>query len=193
MNAKPTPVGWAIWIQWVLASAASGAMTMAVTGTMVRAGQPGPVVVAAIFGLLIGACLGMTQWLALRQRIPLAYLWVLASILGGLVLAVLAFATGGPVGGPFGGAIIGAALGIMQWVVLRRYFSQAYVWWLASIVGFALGLTAGESVGFGVGGATGWLLGGASLGIVAGAITGAALAWLFRRHIPSSRPDTDRL
>jgi hypothetical protein len=190
MNAKPAPVGWAFWIQWVLASAASGAVTLSVTGTMVRAGRPSPVVVAAIFGLLLGASLGLTQWLALRQRIPMAYLWVLVSILGGLLLAISAFATGGPVGGPSGGAIIGAALGIMQWVVLRRYFSHAYVWWLASIVGFALGLTADETVGFGVGGAAGWPLGGACLGIVSGAITGAALAWLFRRPLlpPSSFP-----
>src|SRR3989304_506227 len=50
------------------------------------------------------------------------------------------------------GAVIGAALGTMQWLVLQRRFSGAYLYLAASIIGFALALSVGEAVGFSVGG-----------------------------------------
>lgn len=179
-----TRVGWRIWLGWMLACAASAAVALTVTGAMVRAGSPNAAVVWAVFGSVIGASLGITQWLVLRRQIPRAYLWVLTSAMGGIVVGVLGFAMGEAVGGPFGGAVIGAALGIMQWLVLRRLVSRAYVWVLASIVGFALGLSAGEAVGFAVGGAVGWPVGGAIHGVVVGAITGGALVWLLRQPVP---------
>src|SRR3989304_822184 len=177
-------VGWRVWLGWVLASVASVAITLTVTGAMVRAGSLNAAVVWAVFGLVIGASLGITQWVVLRQQVSRAYMWVLASALGGAVLGVLGFATGGPVGGPLGGAVIGASLGIPQWLVLRHRVSQAYVWVLISIAGFAVGLSAGEAVGFAVGGAVGWPVGGTIHGIVVGAITGPALGWLLRQAVP---------
>ncbi len=179
-----TRVGWRIWLGWVLASTAGGAVTMAVTGALVRGGSPNASAVAAVFGSLIGALPGITQWLVLRRQIPQAHMWVLASAMGGIVVGVLGFAMGEAVGGPVGGSVIGASLGIMQWLVLRRLISRAYVWVPASIVGFALGLTAGEAVGFTAGGAVGWLVGGTMLGVVVGAITGGVLVWLLRQPVP---------
>ena len=82
------------------------------------------------------------------------------------------------------GLLIGAALGTMQWLVLRRWISRAYLYMLASIGGFALALSAGEAVGFSLGGSAGWLAGGTILGIITGTITGAALVWLL--HQPNS-------
>jgi hypothetical protein len=156
---------------------------MTVTGAMIRAGNLDEAVVVAVFGVLIGVALGIAQWLVLRHRIPRAYLWVFASVVGGAVLAAFGFAKGGAVGGPLGGLVIGASLGIAQWLVLRRRVSQAYLYLAASIVGFALALSTGEAVGFAVGGAAGWLVGGIMFGIVAGTITGAALLWLLRQPI----------
>lgn len=184
MRIERAKVGWRVWLGWMLACAASAAVALTVTGAMVRAGSLSAAVVWAVFGLVIGASLGITQWLVLRRQIPRPYLWVLASVAGGAVAGVLGFSLGGPVGGPLGGAVIGAALGIMQWLVLRRLVSRAYAWVLASIAGFALGLSAGEAVGFAVGGAVGWPVGGAIHGVVVGAITGAVLVWLFRRPVP---------
>jgi hypothetical protein len=151
---------------------------------MVRAGSLNAAVVWAVFGSVIGASLGITQWLVLRRQIPRAYMWMLASAVGGAVIGILGFAMGAPTGGPLGGAVIGASLGIPQWLVLRHWVSRAYVWVLASIVGFALGLSAGEAVGFAVGGAVGWPVGGTIHGTVVGAITGGALVWLLRQPVP---------
>ena len=184
MRIERAKVGWRVWLGWMLACAASAAVALTVTGAMVRAGSPNAAVVWAVFGLVIGASLGITQWLVLRRQIPRAYMWLLASAVGGAVAGILGFAMGGPAGGPVGGSVIGAALGIMQWLVLRRLISRAYVWVLASIVGFALGLSAGEAVGFAIGGAVGWLVGGITMGVVVGAITGAALVWLLQQPVP---------
>jgi hypothetical protein len=172
MRIERPKVGWRVWLGWMLACTASAAVALTVTGALVRAGSLNAAVVWAVFGLVIGPSLGITQWLVLRRQIPQAYMWVLAS------------AMGGPVGGPLGGAVIGASLGIPQWLVLRHRVSRAYVWVLASIVSFALGLSVGEAVGFAVDGAAGWPVGGTIHGIVVGAITGTALVWLFRQPVP---------
>jgi uncharacterized integral membrane protein len=164
MRFERPQVEWRVWLGWMLACVASVAVTLTVTGAMVRAGSLNAAVVWAVFGSVIGASLGLMQWLVLRRQIPQAYLWVLASALGG--------------------AVIGAVLGIMQWLVLRRRVSRAYVWVLVSIVSFALGLSAGEAVGFAIGGAVGWLVGGTMLGVVVGATTGTALVWLLRQPVP---------
>jgi len=177
-------VDWRIWPQWVLANAVAGAVALAVTGAIFRASSLDADLVVVVFGLLIGAALGTMHWLVLRRRIRQAYLWVVASVVGGVVLAMLSLAMGGAVGGLLGGLRIGAVLGIMQWLVLRRWISRAYLYLLASIGGFALALSAGEAVGFSLGGSAGWLAGGTILGIITGTITGAALVWLL--HQPNS-------
>jgi hypothetical protein len=184
MQIERADVGGRTWLQWVLASAFSGAVTMTVTGALVREGTTDAGVVVAVFGMLLGVSLGLTQWLVLRRQVPRAHSWVLASALGGMVVGVLGLARGEAVGGPFGGSVIGAALGIMQGLVLRRSISRAYVWVLASILAFALSLSAGEAVGFAIGGAVGWLVGGTILGVVVGAITGSALVWLLQQPGP---------
>jgi hypothetical protein len=184
MQIERAKVGWRVWLGWMLACAASAAVALTMIGAMVRAGSLNAAVVWAVFGSVIGASLGITQWLVLRHHIPQAYRWILASVVGGAVIGILGFAMGGPVGGPLGGAVIGAALGIPQWLILRYRVSRAYVWVLASIVGFALGLSAGEAVGFAVGGAVGWPAGGIIHGSVVGAITGAVLVWLLRQPVP---------
>ena len=131
----------------------------------------------------MGAALGIMQWLVLRRLIPQAHQWLLASLIGGVMLAILGFVIGAAVGGPLGGAVMGAALGTMQWLVLRCKVSRAYLFLLASIVGFALALTAGEAIGFTVDGAAGWVAGGTLFGILVGVITGVALFWLLRQPI----------
>ena len=184
MSIEREKVGRRVWLRWMLASVVSGAVTMTLTGALVRAGSLSAVAVVAVFGAVIGVSLGISQWLVVRHQVPRAYRWVWASAMGGIVVGVLGFAIREAVGGPVGGAAIGAALGIIQWLVLRRLISRAYLWVLASIVGFALGLSAGEAVGFAIGGAVGWLVGGTVLGVVVGAITGSALIWLLRQPVP---------
>jgi len=114
MRIERAKVGWRVWLGWMLACAASAAVALTVTGAMVRAGSPNAAVVWAVFGLVIGASLGITQWLVLRRQIPRAYMWLLASAVGGAVAGILGFAMGGPAGGPLGGAVIGAIPGFLK-------------------------------------------------------------------------------
>ncbi len=127
MRIKREKVGWRVWLGWMLASIVSGAVTLTVTGAMVRAGNLSTAIVVAVFGAVIGASLGITQWLVLRPQVSQAYMWVVASAVGGVVVSILGFAMGGAAGGPLGGAVIGAMLGTMQWLILRRLISRAYV------------------------------------------------------------------
>src|SRR3990172_8981609 len=91
-------VGWRVWLGWMLACAASAAVALTVTGAVVRADSLNAAMVWAVFGLVIGASLGITQWLVLRRQIPQAHMWVLASAMGGIAVGVLGFAIGGAVG-----------------------------------------------------------------------------------------------
>ncbi len=129
--------GWYFWLLWVLTNAVAGAVTLAVTGALVRAISLNVAVVVAVFGIMIGFALGGAQWLVLRCQVPQAYLWVLASVVGGAGLIVFGIAMGEATGGPLGGLVIGAVLGIMQWLVLRRWVSQAYIYMPASMIGYA--------------------------------------------------------
>src|SRR3990172_9216593 len=122
MRIERAKVGWRVWLGWVLASVASVAITLTVTGAMVRAGSLNAAVVWAVFGLVIGASLGITQWVVLRQQVSRAYVWVLISIAGfavGLSAGeAVGFAVGGAVGWPVGGTIHGIVVGAITGAAL---------------------------------------------------------------------------
>jgi hypothetical protein len=102
--------------------------------------------------LIISIPVSIAQWVALRRISQTSILWIL-TIPVGLMLAVLilrsmperlwqavddestAVLTAGYL-------LIGFLIGLPQWLILRRQFSSAAIWLLAS--------TAGVSVGFGL-------------------------------------------
>ena len=114
---------------------------------------------------MAGAVIGVMQWLVLRQHIPQAGWWVLATTagwaMGGVVSWAMGFAAAGPmvrtVDQVIFGAVTGAVVGAMQWGILRRHVPQAGWWVLASAAGSAVG------------------------GLVSWAVTGIALVWLLRQ------------
>ena len=139
-------------------------------------------------GLIIGASVGIAQWLVLRRRIAPIGWWVVASIVGyGVGKAVgEASVQGIPTVAGLGliGALIGAFVGIAQWLVLRRHVSLAGWWVLANIAAWALGWSI---IGF-VEDSAGWPIlmvysVGALGAAVAGTITGIALIWLSRPRL----------
>jgi len=104
----------------------------------------------------VGAIVGATQWLALRNRIPNAKWLVLANALGwgaigignivelhpsylsgiGMRLPGMAWQAGGFIGL----FVIGSVIGFAQWLVFRRHFKRAGWWWiLITAVGWAIG------------------------------------------------------
>jgi uncharacterized Tic20 family protein len=115
-------------------------------------------------GALLGATVGLMQWLALRRQVSWVGRWVLACTAGGVVALVvgglvslalgevLALLMIGPVYFAFavGIAVYGAAAGTMQWLILRRHVSRTGWWVLASIVAGLTGRGLGRAVAVGV-------------------------------------------
>ncbi len=150
-----------------------------------------------IMGAIIGASVGLIQWIILKRKVSLSASWILASIAGlaaselvaGLVF--WAFGSSRNIGvGSLGPVLIwiliytvgGALIGLLQWPVLRRKVKRAGWWVLASALGWGLtpvfwGLMAirGKMWGFS-------LVGGSMFisGLVLGTVTGVVLNWLLR-------------
>lgn len=141
----------------------------------------GNAVALAVAFAVTGAVIGTAQWLVLRQHLPRAGWWVLASALGFAMFGGVHEADAVVFAVVF--VVVGAAVGIVQWLVLRQHLSRAGCWVLASTTGFAMFGAAPkvfeavyQAVGFAVGAAV-------VLVIVAmyGGITGAALVRLLRQ------------
>ena len=181
-NLKKPSVDWFFLLQWVLATT-----------------------IGSIIGLS-GIGSGILQWLVLRQRIPRAGWWILATIVGNslafLAIGFVGLGLSGGGGGTAGGIIFvstlvigGAFIGILQWLVLRRYVFRASWWILASTLSFTLSfyieLIIAQVIGGPIGGVltlsgvltlivVGIMTAGAA-GLTAGIITGIALVLLLRQ------------
>ena len=177
MNIERAQVGWRFWFWWLNASTAGFILGFVVANRLDWFG--------ALAGTVIGASLGIAQWLILRRFIARAGWWVLASIVGlavgfGVCSAVLfaddfAQDVGFAIAGAVAGTVIGAALGIAQWLVLRRHVARAGWWVLASAVGVAIFETVDFAMQFDAGPV--FLVGVAAYS----AITGGVLVWLLRQ------------
>lgn len=178
----PKPVssaGWRLWLQWVLMNSvgwSGGAVLGWLAVTVASRFAIGNLVEFTIFGLVLGASVGIMQWLVLRQRVPQASWWVLATAVG--------IAFGGAVGAIFGSsmgaAVLGViSMGILQWLVLRRRVRRASWWMWVMVVGLGAGLGASQFLGLPL-----VSLWGVVLGLpVIGAVTGGVLVWLLRRPV----------
>jgi hypothetical protein len=155
-------------------------------GGLIANSVVGPVdrVVAAVAcGLLAGAVIGAAQWLALRQLVP--WIWIAATS-GGMAVGLAVGAALVDYGIGRGdlvlmGALTGAGVGVPQAVVLARQGIPGAVWWAAAnppawalgwlVTSYVISSNVKEQFpNFGAGGA-----------LVFALVTGAVLAWLFRR------------
>ena len=205
-NTDHKHIGWGFWLWWVLVTTivvAAGLAIMGVAYTLVdlprqvATGTVSSVVGWALFAVvgvpLVGAPLGVLQWLVLRQHIHRAGRWILATSVGWIAFSPL-----------------GVLTGLLQWLILRRQVSRASWWLLANIAGWVPGAAAGllalwvmanvlagelyclDPIGAGIcppkppalAMAALGAAGGTGMGAVTGAITGAVLVWLLRRPTP---------
>jgi hypothetical protein len=91
-----------------------------------------------IYGATLGAGLGVSQCLVVRQLPRTIWIVVTAALAAvGLEVAVRIASTTGPIGF---GAVVGVAVASGQWVVLRERFHRAT--WLAAVGGLALSMAA---------------------------------------------------
>ncbi|MEO6458592.1 MAG: hypothetical protein ABIO92_10050, partial [Chloroflexia bacterium] len=157
-----TEPAWQAWLRWVLFTvvgyltswsiAAAPSMLMPDTG-----GQ----VLGSVLGLFGSALVGLMQWLVLRRYLLgiTWWGWILATMLGQLlrlvaalflIVGLLLFEVIGDLPELLGvsatltlitflnGILLGLPLGFVQWIVLRRYVSEA-AWWIPVVaVGAAL-------------------------------------------------------
>ncbi|MEW5956120.1 MAG: hypothetical protein AB1801_00225 [Chloroflexota bacterium] len=180
---------WALWLGWVLANIAGAvagfplAMAALWVVTVMGIADERAIFPYVLFPV-VGICIGGMQWLILRRYTTGTNIWVLATaavwpfcyaflglaIRGAIKIGGVSFT--GPASWVVTFALIGAALGGIQWLVLRRHFSQAGWWVLASAAGFAAFGPLGDI-----------LLLIVLLGAIPGATTGAALVWLLRQSL----------
>jgi hypothetical protein len=205
--------GWAFWRRWALyttlgelvgflAPALAGVLVARATNTFTTAISPVLVVlILVVAGSLEGAAVGYAQWRALRHTLPTlgwrewtgatavaaALAWLLGmlpnTIADSLGLSIPAILLIWLVVAP----TLLLSIGTAQWLMLRRYVAQAWLWIPVNAVAWLLGVLAtfiGASLisetmplalAVGIGVASGVLM-----GAIVGMLTGAALVWLFR-------------
>ena len=192
-------VGWALWLQWVVASTLALLVAVVAIGAVTRfsALEFEGVRDYAMIGSFVGAVIGAAQWLVLRRHMSSdgwgsAVVWVLSMGLVGAAGFAAGFAPRQtlsvlgttPPQGLFGVVLVtcalGAVAGTLQWGVLRTRVSGAGWWILANAVAAPAGLASGELVS-GLGGVP---VGGAVFLF----ITGGVLVWLLS-HPAIAPPD----
>jgi hypothetical protein len=170
-ETEPTPVGWAFWFQWVLATAAGSLLGLVVAAAVLFI----PVMTLGIFvnfealptwivmfvsagsalgGAAVGTTVGIAQRFILRRHDLQTRHWILASVVGRIVggYAAAVFALTVCYGGTNGAIVAvllldGAVVGLTQWLVLHRWLKRAGWWILASTVGhFSLGTVTGGTL-----------------------------------------------
>ncbi len=153
LASRPSSIGWRFWVAWMLATTMAAIAFLVVVwpvnsmmgpaGPLGGTTPPGPRGAAVwIEGILMGAVLGLGQWLVLRKYLPGSGWWVLATAIGYLLSGLVGRLL--PIGLSNLQSVLlplesGIALGISQWVVLRQRLNQAGWWIVFSITGWALG------------------------------------------------------
>ena len=175
-NESRPPVGWRLWLWWVVASTAGFAVGRYVS---VAVGRPADSIVTAFVFVALGwIATGVLQWLALQRQVARGGLWVPAGIVGAAVAGVGVFGLGvlhAYVGWVVGVILFAPVVGLLQWwLVLRWQVARAGRWVLASTVGWVVGM-AGAGLG-------GWPV----LGAGYGAVTGLWLVRLLREPVPAA-------
>jgi hypothetical protein len=203
---------WNIWLGWIAANAAFWALGFGLAQIYARAlyaddsfirqtlagasyiwTRPlGSVIGATNYGLMLGTAIGLGQWIVLRRRFDIEWLWWLAATmlgfaLHGLSLGLSAGVMGDQVTAAGLGLLCGGAVvvGIPQWLVLRQHLPHAGWWIVASAAGLLL---AAPDRSGGTNSLMAWLF--VSMG--AGAAYGIVTAFFLFFMMPSRRlPEED--
>ncbi|MGB3714610.1 MAG: hypothetical protein WA996_09295 [Candidatus Promineifilaceae bacterium] len=185
------------WFSWSLLTGAGSIaavmlLTLAVNFIAIPAAGDGgesdslslPLLIASLFVYAIpGALIGLGQWFELRNLLPRAGWWILATAIGwvigfGIGNLAFAFLAGLPPLLVFSlpWIAVGLVTGIGQWLYLRLHWSNTTPWIVVAILMTVIGGYSWLLVGT-LGGAIGWL--------IAGAVSGYALIILRDRALMS--------
>jgi hypothetical protein len=129
-----------------------------------------PLVIGLATGVLLGAAMGLGQWLLLRRRTPISFGWVGASAIGGMLGMAFGMALESsvlPTAVPqdatreataliipwhvawqtaVAGALFGLGMGLGQYMFLRQFVRDA-AWWIPACgAAWMIGLGAGAAL-----------------------------------------------
>lgn len=143
--------GWENWGNWVLATIASGtvgsalglavAMTIGIAmATSMGINSAVLAISGAAGGTVLGAVVGIGQWLVLRQHFEKAGWWILVTALGMVMVMIGVAITTRVIAHPgialiAVGAISGSVVAAGQWLILRQHFKRAGWWILSTALG----------------------------------------------------------
>ena len=99
-----------------------------------------------VFVPLLGLLTGLLQYLILWNLSPRMKWWIVATLLGWLLFAVVLFllslfvSFSNAPSPAFAGLLIGGAIGLSQWFVLRQWVHRAALWIPINALGWAMAL-----------------------------------------------------
>lgn len=182
--------GCIFWLQWVLATVVGFLISLYWIEIDIKP------YVGVTEGAIGGAVIGFAQGLILQQRLRIAPVWLVVSVVSwGLIAASNLGAIGwvAPqtlvlglrlIYGGLQGALVGALLGVGQWFILKQQLTKARQWILASAASWAIALGIGWAIGALLRQATHLFLsevvGLAATWFIVAATTGINLIWLLR-------------
>jgi len=179
-----------LWLGWTLATA--GGMLLGFLPTILVVNVFNLGLAQIIVPVLAGTIIGFSQWIVLRRYVTATSDWVLAGgtswavgyVLGLFLVQALPSTI---FAGIIGYLLFGVIVALVQWPVLRREIPNAFVWVLASALGWAAGFWTSQAVlplffsGPLIEPALSTTVIAVTSGLVAGAITGVALIWIVRK------------
>jgi uncharacterized integral membrane protein len=145
-SRKASPLGlWIIWL--VVHELAAGilAVLLLIVASLLKT-EPSEMSGGLAFVLGWPLILGTLQWLVLKRWIPRYRHWLIPTTAGVFVYSLVEYLTWNAAWsslpalwpGIITGALLGGSLGIAQWLTLRRRFSRAGWWIVATTAGWAL-------------------------------------------------------
>jgi hypothetical protein len=182
---------WLVWTFVTLVGYVLGTLALLPVAVNLAYAAQLPFLIGLLSGGVLGATIGVAQWLLLRRRTPVTLSWVAASIAGGMIGMALGMTIepSAPAGEAVrdatreaaalvipwrvawqtavAGALFGLGLGIGQWWRLRLYARPAGWWILVNGGAWMVGLGVGAAIA-GLMTTLGALL---VTGLLAGAIT----------------------